>query len=550
MYTLLMRIETVYKQLYHSRFEETKLNSVYPEIKCIQEFFQCSQNGTLLICIAICEGYSDASINVQKILKYVNLENKDCLWINKELHILSDKNLVSYYILNDRNFEKHVEIKKNVMIALELEDPSLLESKTITDVFSFLDAFVQLTRERSDRQITNYYYQKKTIELINNHTKISFVQWLKEQNFRVDDATFFLIVASKTVFGDELIDTDEILELIEDSLTDRYNYKRRIMNGKNPLFIQNFLMLEPSNTATLDFILLTEKSKDLLLDEDANLFKKQIRYSYTQLIESKKIENKKLFYPKNVNQHINKLNQLLQKERFNQIAAALKNAAMNPGFTILAYGAPGTGKTETALQLAKNSCRNILMVDISKIRNMWVGETEKNMRKVFNEYRNALKNFELAPILLFNEADALFGKRRNVARSIDQMENTMQNVLLQELENFEGIFIATTNLVENLDAAFERRFLYKIKFEKPDAPTRFEIWKDKFTHFNNAHALENLANYSNLSGGQIENIRKKTTIDKLLNEDFVLTENYLLQLAQAETLNNKERNQIGFIKNF
>src|SRR5690606_29460031 len=95
----------------------------------------------------------------------------------------------------------------------------------------------------------------------------------------------------------------------------------------------------------------------------------------------------------------------------------------------------------------------------------------------------ALLEEEHAPILFFNEADALISKRKDVGISATgETENRIQNILLEELENFRGILIATTNLVNNLDSAFDRRFLFKVEFQQPDLEVRSKIWKQKLPH--------------------------------------------------------------------
>lgn len=108
-----------------------------------------------------------------------------------------------------------------------------------------------------------------------------------------------------------------------------------------------------------------------------------------------------------------------------------------------------------------------MVVDVAQIKSCWVGESEKNIRKAFERYRAYVKEAERAPILLFNEADAVLGIRQEGAsRAVEKMENSLQNIILQEMEQLDGIMIATTNLTQNLDRAFERRFLYKIEFER------------------------------------------------------------------------------------
>jgi SpoVK/Ycf46/Vps4 family AAA+-type ATPase len=103
------------------------------------------------------------------------------------------------------------------------------------------------------------------------------------------------------------------------------------------------------------------------------------------------------------------------------------------------------------------------------------GESEKKIKEIFDQYRDYAENSEIAPILLFNEADAVIGKRMEFtgdSRAVDQTENAIQNIILQEIENLKGILIATTNLTENMDNAFERRFLYKIEFSNPTPSAR------------------------------------------------------------------------------
>ena len=218
-------------------------------------------------------------------------------------------------------------------------------------------------------------------------------------------------------------------------------------------------------------------------------------------------------------------------------------------FTCLFYGGPGTGKTETVNQLARLSGRDIMLVDVPSLKDKWVGESEKNVKAVFDRYRDLVRKSKVAPILLFNEADSIFGKRlTEVNHSVDQMLNTMQNIILQEMENLDGILIATTNLTENLDSAFERRFLYKIKFESPDVEAREHIWHamiPELTH----EEVGRLASSYEFSGGQIENVARKFSINNILygnHEDsrmesiFSFCDNELIQDS------NSQMRRVGF----
>jgi SpoVK/Ycf46/Vps4 family AAA+-type ATPase len=124
----------------------------------------------------------------------------------------------------------------------------------------------------------------------------------------------------------------------------------------------------------------------------------------------------------------------------------------------------------------------------------------------------------------------------------------MQNILLQELEDFKGIFIATTNLIENIDGAFDRRLLYKLKFENPNDETRYKILQNQFANINNK-TLKLISTQHQLSGGQIQNIKKKFVIDQLLFDNNSNISNKLIDFIEEETqFRSITKNKIGFNK--
>ena len=263
------------------------------------------------------------------------------------------------------------------------------------------------------------------------------------------------------------------------------------------------------------------------------------------LTESADKPVKELFYNPDEKKQIERLQQLLMPESLKNVLSSMKEKGLRTGFSCLFYGAPGTGKTETVYQLARRTGRKILEADVAKLRNCYVGETEKNVRNLFADYRIACSENDLNPILLFNEADAILGTRMEGAvRSVDRMENSVQNILLQEMENFSGILIATTNLLGNLDPAFERRFLYKVRFNKPELDSRVKIWKSQFPDLSDKEALE-IAGEFPFSGGQIENIVRKSTVDSILSGE-PLCFDQLRQYCLEEAVDKKAGKRIGF----
>ena len=180
------------------------------------------------------------------------------------------------------------------------------------------------------------------------------------------------------------------------------------------------------------------------------------------------------------------------------------------------------------------------------MRSKWVGDTEKNIKATFDRYRDCCKKMSVQPILLFNEADAIVGKRSaNTDNSVEKMENAMQNIILQEMETLDGIMIATTNLTGNLDSAFERRFLYKIEFPKPTPQESRHIWHAMLPELTDNDALT-LAKKYNFSGGQIENIARKQLINSILADIDGVDMSAIQEACDNELINKRQGKTIGF----
>ena len=258
------------------------------------------------------------------------------------------------------------------------------------------------------------------------------------------------------------------------------------------------------------------------------------------------IAEKRMYYNKRETEEIECLTQLLSIDRFKDIQQRLKEANMRTGFTCLFYGSPGTGKTETVLQLSRKTGRPIFQVNISDMKSKWVGESEKKIQGLFSKYEAMVKKYDICPILLFNEADAILNKRsNNTDAAVDKMENACQNIILQAMENLSGIMIATTNLTNNLDSAFERRFLYKICFDKPTVATRKQIWNAMLPSLSGEEA-RSLAESYDFTGGQIENIARKQIVDSILyghHQDISHVRSY----CHSENIRNSESKRIGFV---
>jgi hypothetical protein len=272
-------------------------------------------------------------------------------------------------------------------------------------------------------------------------------------------------------------------------------------------------------------------------DEDENI---NMLTSYKQLAQ------RPLYFSGKTEEQVQTLTKLLHEEQLAKVRQALKAHKMPLGFCCLFYGTPGTGKTELVQQLAIATQRDLFQVNIATLRDKYVGESEKQLKRIFDKYRSLVKTQERAPILFFNEADAIFGNRmENTQRSVDKMENALQNIILQEMEVLDGIMICTTNLTSCLDKAFDRRFIYKVEFDKPTHQARKLIWQSMLSSLNDEQATE-LANRFDFSGGQIQNISRKQVINAIFSGKEELDYDQIKLDCQSESISRNSRGKVGF----
>lgn len=240
----------------------------------------------------------------------------------------------------------------------------------------------------------------------------------------------------------------------------------------------------------------------------------------SKLVFPAKIKERQLFYSGETASQLGKLESSLLEENLAGIQQRLEEHKMPLGITAILYGESGTGKTESVYQMARKAGRPVFHVNIGEVLCEWHNATERKLAELFGQYQKMVEQAktrkEPMPIFLFNEADVIFGRRLQPPRQGAEIsENRVQNILLEQMERMEGILIATTNMEANLDEAFSRRFLFKIRLSKPDASLQQKIWQHKLKWLNDETAYKLAATYQ-FSGGEIDNIAKKAIMEEIL----------------------------------
>lgn len=494
---------------------------------------------TVLLSIFV-DKSEDTRILLSEIAQHLGCRTTKMLRLSKEVDALTEK----HYLAASRSHNKmSYRVPNGVLNAIKEDKPYVYEQAKIADLQSFFDYFSDLMEQKNDDELTHDLLLSYTTEAIDSIKDTVYAKSLNRFGLDEDDILLFTFMAHLFVENDDdnirFRDIDNIFD--DDKIPS--NCKQELRNGSSILFDKNLIEhVNEDGMVRSDTFKLTDFSKNEILGE-LNLT--NTGKSKKDLLRSETFPEKKLIYNEKEGKEIKELSSILSEQRFKEVQERLEKAGMRKGFCCLFYGAPGTGKTETVYQLARQTGRDIMRVDVDKIKSCWVGESEKNVKSLFDRYRNICKNSERAPILLFNEADAVLGVRmEGASRAIDKMENSLQNIILQEMESIEGIMIATTNLTSNLDKAFERRFLYKVRYERPTVEARAKIWQAMLPELKEEDAKV-LAAESDLSGGEIENIVRKHSVAAILSGTDIIDLPALRKLCHSERISSS-RPHIGF----
>ncbi|HEF1275577.1 TPA: ATP-binding protein [Campylobacter coli] len=555
-------------------------SQIYKELKC-------SKNEALIL-RELCKNYviSISSINAFTLLtgifgseKYLYLDTLEDL-----------KRLIERGFINQNSgFFKNIESNKSQNLIL-----SLLQSElSLSEYFlEFLEAKPRLNLDKKEAYGEYLEYLKDEFMRVELYERLSFIRsstysdelkaqiklYEKHIKERLKKSKFYNILAD--IFKEYSLEYKEqiiFLALLKEEYTlSNENSVSREMNSLLSLVSENDLekhknkSLLQENAPLLNLIEYDEYlnafgdiSKSFFITDEIlqriinfepkqnkkikieNVLKEQDIF---ELIEPS-IDINDIIMPQNTKELLENILKQQDKKVLERLNSWGIKSNKNIEAKIIFYGPAGTGKTMSALAMAKSMKKTVLSFDCSKILSKWVGESEQNVRKIFDTYKNIVQTCKQSPILLLNEADQFLSTRVESSSGSDKMHNQMQNIFLEQIERFNGVIIATTNFLESLDSAFSRRFDYKIEFKKPDFKDRLKMW-EKFlprkASFEKAFDVNLLANYE-LSGAQILMVVKNTALKVAVTEDGVFKMQDFIESIQKELNSSFDKSKIvGF----
>jgi SpoVK/Ycf46/Vps4 family AAA+-type ATPase len=543
-------IGKVYENSGGCRLDPSFFDGVDGELKCLSNYFDLSRNQAFIVAMVFAFNCKAEPVDLSCLVEHFACNPLKLLELNDDFESLCAKGILKKLKMARRLritlSNDQFSINQKVTDAMLSNKPMpVIEKDGFKDVIELLEKLHKLSEQRDNEEIATYELFAQAKELISSNLHFPLIKQINDFRFEIEDTYLFFYLIWRTLTGNQATDIDRAATRIFDNPSAKVAYIQKIMSNENPLFVQNYIEIVEANFFSQAEMKLSDTSVKMLQEFGLKFFANKKKRS--NIIEPDKIHSKALFFNELEQQQLDLLKTLLQADQFKQTQDRLQRKGLPKGITALLHGLPGTGKTETVFQLAKATYREIVKVDISNSKSMWFGESEKIIKHIFTDYKAYSKDCEQMPILLFNEADAIISKRKeNSASGVSQTENAIQNILLEELENFEGIFFATTNLVNHFDSAFERRFLFKIEFRKPDTLVKARIWNSKLPSLSEPEC-QKLANRFDFSGGQIDNIVRKSDIYEIIHGVTVSFVN-IMEFCNAELLQQNNAIKIGFTK--
>lgn len=545
---LLNSIDKVFNETENVFVDDNSLEPLQENLKIISSYFGISNKASYIFSIIFILCLKEKRVGYSALIEHFRNHPTNFFHFQKEMDTLCAKEIIrKSESIDDAEFY-NISYSLNSRVVIDLINDKTFghTTPTVQDIFSLLEKVARIIDYYSDYMIDERAVCCAVNELLETNRDIPFANKILELDIIPENRLILLYTIWYAVDSNSDADAGTLLYSIYKNAAKRIRAMQSIYNGSNELIVRGLIELGESLFITDTQIRLTDKMVNLA--KSCGITFNQKSKNLKNIIQPSTIKIKRLIFNEVEVKQLQTLKELLHNNNFEEYTKKTEEMTITEGVTALFYGNPGTGKTESVLQIARDTNREIMKVDLSLTKSMWFGESEKQIRKLFADYRNFFIQCERSPILFINEADGLISKRVDISsNNSKQTENTMQSILLEELENFKGILIATTNNTGGFDKAFDRRFLFKIHFPDPDYEVRAKIWKDKRPDLTEAECYR-LSSEFKMSGGQIENIVRRLAIEESLHGK-IQSINKILEICSDENYKRpEERGRIGFFQ--
>ena len=551
---LLTSVQKLSTSIKGQELTEQLVNELVMDSQPLMGFYGITHFQALIFSVYLEAKLKDRDIDLEKMVEIFGKKLSMLAEVNIAIEELTVKKLVykkrhDYSVRRKEEHNNTITVVDNAIGALMKGDKALMEVSKVSNFFALLSQIRELIVKRIDSIITTEELCDELLGLLQLNADFPEVEWLLSyRDVTKYDLAILLNIAIEHIEGQDEVNIDKMIKETYSEIQDRVRYSRKIKENQCALFTNDLVVNSDDEFSFMSYVRLSEHSMEVMLGGYKDTVAKVVKPKLCTVYKAEKINKETLFYNDAEKKQIDTISRALEEENYKKLVTKLKEKGLKTGINILLYGVAGGGKTSTVMQWAAQSGRDVFFLDISSVQSKFVGEAEKQLQSVWTSYKECRKSMKLAPILLFNEADAILGTRIQAESSASKSYNTLQNIMLQYMEDFEdGIFIATTNLAAHLDPAFERRFLYKVEYKKPEAHVRKQILNNVFTDIS-SDTIDKINETCMLTGGQIQNVHKKILINSLLDEEANSEETIFSLCLEEFVLSKSERRPIGFIQ--
>jgi SpoVK/Ycf46/Vps4 family AAA+-type ATPase len=558
-------IELVYNTA--SELKSVKMGDYEPimeHFEIVGEFFKVNDKlGVLLLCYFVNRRLvkGKAFVTLNELMNAFECSLVDSISINEQLEYFRKAKIL---VSSKKSYGKKEDIEYSLCAATLSSvlkgDPDILNVKKELTFSAFLNLFHGIIY---DNELDDEDASVEIGVLMEEFENLDEIKFLKAERLVSEELAIYLfIVARQTIFGDTKVSMERVFRVAVNDNFSKYYYQNEILERRSPLLLNELIQFAPDSF--MDFLQLTEKSVKTL-----NVVEKKSTRQFTTgsdlvtLIMPDKIKFQEgMVYEESLK--IDFLDQLISEDGYIKAIKKLEEEKVETKQIVaLLYGVSGLGKSQTIRNLAAKYNRPILQVNLSQVKDAFVGNTEKNTQEVFNIYRKAVNHFQYTknidgvdvgpygtPLLYLDEFDSLIPHRKTNGSdsSVGNMYSNMVGIFLTELERVNGIVLLASNLPGAIDTSLHRRINFKFHFGTFSKKNQIRTLQLYFKDFE-LQMLEEVASDVELTPGNIVNIRKAFVLESIFkefnSEDDKKT--LLSDLVNRELILKKSnRNPIGF----
>jgi SpoVK/Ycf46/Vps4 family AAA+-type ATPase len=558
-------IELVYNTA--AELKSVKMGDYEPimeHFEIVGEFFKVNDKlGVLLLCYFVNRRLvkGKAFVTLNELMNAFECSLVDSISINEQLEYFRKAKIL---VSSKKSYGKKEDIEYSLCAATLSSvlkgDPDILNVKKELTFSAFLNLFHGIIY---DNELDDEDASVEIGVLMEEFENLEEIKFLKAERLVSEELAIYLfIVARQTIFGDTKVSMERVFRVAVNDNFSKYYYQNEILERRSPLLLNDLIQFAPDSF--MDFLQLTEKSVKTL-----NVVEKKSTRQFTTgsdlvtLIMPDKIKFQEgMVYEESLK--IDFLDQLISEDGYIKAIKKLEEEKVETKQIVaLLYGVSGLGKSQTIRNLAAKYNRPILQVNLSQVKDAFVGNTEKNTQEVFNIYRKAVNHFQYTknidgvdvgpygtPLLYLDEFDSLIPHRKSNGSdsSVGNMYSNMVGIFLTELERVNGIVLLASNLPGAIDTSLHRRINFKFHFGTFSKKNQIRTLQLYFKDFE-PQMLEEVASDVELTPGNIVNIRKAFVLESIFKElnSEEDKKTLLSDLVNRELILKKSnRNPIGF----